>query len=562
MAITGYKSEGVPASRIDLAAFQAWADWCIDISEGAAPTPIPLESHIYFDTAFSLRKALDMVSLNGRGTIVQLGSKFTVIIDKVEEIAVQRFLFTMGNIKKDSFAEEFLPMGDRANAVAITYFDREMDYIRQTVEVYSDDFDTSDKEINKTSIILYGCTSRYQATDHGSFLIKCNRYVTVTVSFDADVDAIACRPGDIIDVAHDVPNWGQSGRVVSATVNTITLDKEVAIDSSFQYMVGIKHIDDDSREEIEVDAATMGTGNYSVLQILTNWVKTPASNALYYFGKIDQLTKAVRILRISRSSDQRRKLSGVEYVPEVYTRSGSVVTPVLPAAQSQACVGLSATEIWSGGTISSVSLLWRGFALTWYVYRSSGVSWILLGTTNGLNYTDSGLSYGMNYTFSVSPTANPNDANADQVTVNVSGANVKIEVVDSIGMVDGTIKVQNYNRRIMELLEADDYGKGGTHKRRLSESIGITDAIIKVQNYNRRISESPGVLDSSVSGFVLFIVTSDIAGVTDSLAIKIIQGRIISESLGIPDSLVSGLVPSTVVGDSIGVSDSLAIVII
>ena len=45
------------------------------------------------DTSMTLRKALDLVSTAGRGSVIQFGSKFEVIMDRSETIPVQSFMF-------------------------------------------------------------------------------------------------------------------------------------------------------------------------------------------------------------------------------------------------------------------------------------------------------------------------------------------------------------------------------------------------------------------------------------------------------------------------------------
>ncbi|MGW8181166.1 MAG: TipJ family phage tail tip protein, partial [bacterium] len=150
-----YEVHGVPASRMIYADFESWADWC----DGPGPGPwiyahiysegervtyngsvwrslqdnniqyvvegswwtnvgniAPFTLGLYVDSPFSVRRTLDMIGANGRGAATQIGSKFTALVDRPEELPVQRFLFGRGNIEGDSWQEEFLPMDDRATA--------------------------------------------------------------------------------------------------------------------------------------------------------------------------------------------------------------------------------------------------------------------------------------------------------------------------------------------------------------------------------------------------------------------------------------------------------------
>jgi hypothetical protein len=396
---------GVPADRIDFRAFQSWAAWC---------TEKGYTVNLYVDQAMSVRRALDMIATNGRGCVVQMGSKFSCIVDRVEITPVQRFMFTVGNIVADSLQEEWLPVTDRANAIEVTFFDSEMDYSRQTVTVYAQDFDTAGHEINTMQATLYGCVTRDLAIKYGKFLINSNKYLTLTCSFEADVDAIACVPGDVIEVSHDVPQWGYSGRVVSSANSTVTVDRDIDITGVTHY-VRVKHQDDDSFEEKEI-ASVDGTGR--ILTISGTWGKNPALHALYSVGHINAVVKLFRVLRISRSQEMRRKLTCLEYVAEIYEDGATIPDPV-NISDLPRITGLTASEVYRGGSETKVFLQWRGFALFWNVYyrRRSGGAWMFFKQVYNPLCEIGGLDYGVLYEFAVTGTDNPTDGETVSITL-------------------------------------------------------------------------------------------------------------------------------------------------
>jgi hypothetical protein len=340
------EGEGVPDSRINYLPFLEWASKC---------RLRGYTVNLYIDSTGSLRRALDMAALNGRGVVVQMGSKFTCLVDLPDDTPVQRFLFTMGNIAADSFAEEWMAPKDRANAVEVTYFDADLDYVRTTVEIYADDYDTSPMETNKAAVTMYGCTSKDLATKYGRFLLACNRYLTLTSSWQSDVDAIACLPGDPIDVAHDVPQWGQSGRLVSYDSGTgeMVFDREVTIPGSYTvYVVMVRRMSDDSSDLFQIvatapprvtdtvtvvlisssggvggaasDGAIVDSGEDGALvssdedgAIVDTGTATYAGS-VYSVGALSTVVKQMRVLRISRDRDSRKKLTCLEYVSDIY----------------------------------------------------------------------------------------------------------------------------------------------------------------------------------------------------------------------------------------------------
>ena len=90
-----YVVKGAPRERFVYDAFKAWADKCD-------------EKHItfnyIFDSASQVWDALKYAENVGRGKVIPLGTRFSCIYDYA---ATPTQLFTVGNIKIDSFMEEF-----------------------------------------------------------------------------------------------------------------------------------------------------------------------------------------------------------------------------------------------------------------------------------------------------------------------------------------------------------------------------------------------------------------------------------------------------------------------
>jgi len=389
---------GVPYSRIIYERFAEWAAWCDEKG---------YTCNIYFDTMKNSRKGLDTIGILGRGNVLQIGSKFTAIYDG-DTLPAQSFLFTMGNILRDSFSEEWLPMDDRANQIEVIYYDKELNYAKQTVVMEQDGFDDLGVEVTPAQVDLIGCTDRDMAIRYGKYRLNCNRYITNTSSWNADVDAIHCLPGDLVEVAHDVPQWGYSGRVVSATSNTVLLDREVVLEPGKTYKVKVQHLDTDISEELTVEAVTEDTTT-DELTLTTTWERIPAQYTQYSFGEEGRVTKFFRISRITRAQDLTRKIVAVEHVSDV--NDDSVEVPVIENVSSLTTIaGLSVREIFRKSALgvfeSVASLTWRGYALQYWVYQASSASgpWTLVGSTTERWYeTPPLLKEGSLYYFCVTP---------------------------------------------------------------------------------------------------------------------------------------------------------------
>jgi len=338
------------------AKFDEWEEHCTDKN---------YTCNIYFDSIYTVRKALDMVGLLGRGNAIQLGSKWTTIIDRADETPVQGFLFTMGNIEKNSFTEQFLPLQDRANQIDITYYDETVDYEPQILQV-SNTKAANSNTIKKSSINYVGCTNREMALAYAKFLLNCGRLLTITQSFTIPTEAINCRIGDIVKVAHDIPGIGLgSGRIISATVFGMVLDREILLEAEKRYYVQLRYDDTDEIIQAEIINSETETDTFFFTDTLD---KSPEKYNVYSFGETNKISKKMRVVNISTSPNQKAKITAIEYVEDVYND----VEQIIPHTETDLHLkGLSLNEaITYEGTsvISSVEATWRGVSLHYSVY--------------------------------------------------------------------------------------------------------------------------------------------------------------------------------------------------
>lgn len=400
---------GVGANRIVLADFQSWADYCV--SKG-------YEVNIYLDSITDLQRTLNAVTVLGRGAVVQMGSKFTALVDR-PSMPVQRFLFTMANIVRDSFATEIMDVDERADCVEVSYFDKEMDYTRQTVFIPGASYGNTAMPVNKTQITLPGETSRKRAADYGKFLLNQNRYLTETASWDADIDALACLPGDVVDVQHDVPRWGQGGMIESAGPDWVGLSRPVIMQPGERYFLSIK-FNDDTRAEYEINPVAQETETQT-LYVGAFGSKAPQSGDMFSFGTITRAAKQFRVLSITRAAEGRRKIRAIEYIPEVY--ADDFTPPPIDVTPAPKVESLAVNEVWIAGPDGSgrpaLDVSWRGYAVLWSVYiRLSGGSWRLVGETSDGRYLIEGaLIIGRTYDVAVTPTKTPSEGRQDAVTI-------------------------------------------------------------------------------------------------------------------------------------------------
>ena len=352
---------GQPHMRLDYNAFKAWADKC--------KTNGFTFNYIY-DTAMRLWDALKYPEAVGRGKVIPVGTRFTCVSD-YQSTPVQ--LFTVANIKHGSFSEEFQGVEARANSVEISFLNKDKDYERDVIPVYGDTYDESDTLTNPAQVELMGCTSLEQAYKHGKHFLRCNKYEIRTVTIEAFTDAIACTVGDIILIQHDIPEWGEGGRVVAVSGQTITLDKEVSVQPGKNYQLLIRSNSTDI-------VSTFNVVNVSGLNVIVKEAIPVQPDAVYAFGEISKSAKPFRVLAITKTlSEMTRKIQCMEYYPELYVSDDGTVPSI-------DYTNHGASDIQSVGLVSDVyganGIMYSRIGVTWQLPRDGKVSNVVVNYRN------------------------------------------------------------------------------------------------------------------------------------------------------------------------------------
>lgn len=352
---------GQPHMRLDYNAFKAWADKC--------KTNGFTFNYIY-DTAMRLWDALKYPEAVGRGKVIPVGTRFTCVSD-YQSTPVQ--LFTVANIKHGSFTEEFQGVEARANSVEISFLNKDKDYERDIIPVYGDTYDESDTLTNPAQVELMGCTSLEQAYKHGKHFLRCNKYEIRTVTIEAFTDAIACTVGDIILIQHDIPEWGEGGRVVAVSGQTITLDKEVSVQPGKNYQLLIRSNSTDI-------VSTFNVVNVSGLNVIVKEAIPVQHDAVYAFGEVSKSAKPFRVLAITKTlSEMTRKIQCMEYYPELYVSDDGTVPSI-------DYTNHGASDIQAVGLVSDVyganGIMYSRIGVTWQLPRDGKVSNVVVNYRN------------------------------------------------------------------------------------------------------------------------------------------------------------------------------------
>jgi len=372
---------GIPESRFDMDRWKEWGEYCR--TQG-------LTFRGVFDQRDNIWDQLQHVYRAGHARPVNIGTKYSVAVEKPTSPSM---MFTVGNIIKGSFSQQWLGSGSIANEIEVSYFDEEDRNKKRTIKVYDDSVAAGAPQ-NTAHVTLYGITTAERATEEAIFQLKLNKYLRSTISFRAPIEAIACTVGDVVLVQHDQPNWAVGGRLEAGSTTTVLrLDRPVTLQSGVTYkalvhysalvrvsgtvasvvgnhltlngytgetnvdriqvagkdlritgttMTGVT-VEDAAgispganyqlfqTDAIEMRTVTNGPGEHTQLTLDTSLPEAPPQFANFMVGPVQTVTKEWRIISIDGdTSDLTRKITCIEYNPAVYDWTSNIGGVVQP----------------------------------------------------------------------------------------------------------------------------------------------------------------------------------------------------------------------------------------
>lgn len=126
-------------------------------------------------------------------------------------------------------------LADRPNDITVEFLDKELNYTRSSIPAVKDSELIS--QPRHRDVFVEGLARKSQAKRHGRFLLAVNRLLVRQGKFTTVAEALPYEPGDLVVLAHELFPWGDSGRVISATGGTVTLDHPTTLGSGITLRV-------------------------------------------------------------------------------------------------------------------------------------------------------------------------------------------------------------------------------------------------------------------------------------------------------------------------------------
>lgn len=261
-----------------------------------------------FDNTLSFWEALTKIARAGRAYPYMQGGIIRFSRDAAQTTPVA--LFSMRNIVRGSFRVQYLtPSEAMADAIDVAYFDDSV-WAPRRVQAKL----TGSTAAKPVKIDLFGVTDRDQAFREGVYEAAVNRYRRKVITFSTDMEGFIPSFGDLIAIAHDMPQWGQTAEVTAVT----TGNNLIPYSEDFTQWAGTATTTADTMEDA-------GAGDYEYTFTLTTGAFSGVTVCGSLYIEKDAIGRATRfpILRL-------QSVGGGTHLADLYvdTMTGESATNV------------------------------------------------------------------------------------------------------------------------------------------------------------------------------------------------------------------------------------------
>ena len=166
---------------------------------------------------------------------------------------------------------------------------------------------------------LPGVTAAAHAAQYAQLTWQRRQYQRKSISFDTELEGLLLQLGDRIGVAHNVPKWGDSGLVIAASGNTLTVDHNLNWSGAAKQIL-LRNPDGSATVPINV---IRGTADNKVVMQSPPTVTINVDNDFEYtsftFGTSTTLVRDFIITATTPTSENTVTVEAVNYDTRIFT---------------------------------------------------------------------------------------------------------------------------------------------------------------------------------------------------------------------------------------------------
>lgn len=299
----------VKPDMIDKFDFYAASQWCDDdVPDGRGG----MEPRYTFNAVLQARTnpsdLVRQIAATFGGMIYWGAGQYMLAVDRPGPSVAQ---FTPANVIGGEFNREEASVSVTHNRYKCTWNNPVNAYQRAVVVVEDRSSLIRNGPIER-DVYLLGCTKESEAQRRGRYLMESERTQRFLTTFQVGLQHVGVRPGDLVDIYNPQVYRDRAfyGKVVSATVSELTLDRSITLPvGTHSITVTLPDLTVEQRD------VTVTAGDYSVLALDTDLSAVPLANADFSL-RLSTLTGVQhRVVSITETEEGLYEISALEYDP-------------------------------------------------------------------------------------------------------------------------------------------------------------------------------------------------------------------------------------------------------
>jgi Putative phage tail protein len=282
-----------------------------------------------FRDAITVWDAVKAIGRVGRATPLISGSIITLRRDGPLEVPMA--LFGPDNIVKGSFDWSIkLWEPEENDSVSVEYTEPATGYKQENVMVTLPGGTTD----NPKDVRYAGIQDRNHAYRAGLYLLASDRYLRENISFETGMEGYLPSFGDLIAIAHDVPQWGQSGYIVAVEEETgdvvhLHVSEPLVMDPLLDYQILLRG----SKGEVLGPFDVTGTDNLKKITVVIEdeidyQLGGNTEPMIFLFGVVGSITKYGKIVKIEPQTGERIRITAVNDAPIIHSFDALTAPPL------------------------------------------------------------------------------------------------------------------------------------------------------------------------------------------------------------------------------------------
>lgn len=306
----------IDEEQVDKWSFYEAAQYC----DGLVPDGNGgLESRFTFNASFMEREeaftVIQALASSFHAMVYWVGGQMFVSVDKPSEPVK---LISPANVIDGTITYQGTALRSRHTAAIVSYNDPSDGYLG-AIELYEDAERVRKYGWNPHDVVAFGCTRRSQAYREGFWVIDTEWSATQTATFQVTFDNADLLPGEVVKIAD--PRFSgirMSGRIVSATTISVTLDTEFDFLSGETYTLDIMMPD----QRIETRTVTNSPGKST----LVTWSdsiplnEAPPAFHMFMLTATNVAPRQFKILQIQQKEINIFEITSLLHDPNKYER--------------------------------------------------------------------------------------------------------------------------------------------------------------------------------------------------------------------------------------------------